>query len=190
MTPPKPTLSELFFAFATISLSGFGGVLAWARRMMVEQRGWMTAEEFNETYSLCTFLPGANILNLSVVFGARVHGALGSAAAAAGLLSPATALIIVVSALYTRFGGLPAVQHALTAMAAAAAGLIIATVVKMAAPLFSRGDVFGPLIAFAACGGVGIMQWPLPAVVGVIVPISVAIAWLRRSYTLPPTVQR
>jgi chromate transporter len=39
---PQPSIGELFVAFAKISLSGFGGVLAWARRMMVEERKWMT----------------------------------------------------------------------------------------------------------------------------------------------------
>ncbi|MFZ3309549.1 MAG: chromate transporter, partial [Xanthobacteraceae bacterium] len=49
-----PSLTELFVAFATISLSGFGGVLAWSRRMMVEERQWITAEQFNETYAVCS----------------------------------------------------------------------------------------------------------------------------------------
>src|SRR5580693_4579885 len=80
-SPPlqaRPTLGELFIAFATISLSGFGGVLAWSRRMMVEERKWLTSEQFNETYALCAFLPGGNILNFSVVFGARFGGVRGA----------------------------------------------------------------------------------------------------------------
>ena len=68
-----PTLSELFAAFAMISLQGFGGVLAWSRRMLVEQRQWMTAEEFNDAYALCQFLPGPNVVNLSVVFGRKIR---------------------------------------------------------------------------------------------------------------------
>ena len=62
-------------AFAKVSLSGFGGVLAWSRRMMVEERRWLTPEQFNETYALCAFLPGGNILNFSVILGARFRGA-------------------------------------------------------------------------------------------------------------------
>jgi chromate transporter len=81
---PRPTVAELFVAFAAISLSGFGGVLAWARRMMVEQRRWMTAQQFNETYALCAFLPGGNIINFSVIFGSRMRGAAGALAACSG----------------------------------------------------------------------------------------------------------
>src|SRR5215472_15562241 len=61
--PPRPTIAELFAVFAAISLSGFGGVLAWARRMMVERRRWFTAEQFNEAFALCAFLPGGNMVN-------------------------------------------------------------------------------------------------------------------------------
>src|SRR6202051_3173793 len=93
---PGPSLSELFIAFATISLSGFGGVLAWSRRMMVEQRRWLTPEQFNETYALCAFLPGGNILNFSVIFGARFRGAWGSLAAFAGLMGPPALLVLLI----------------------------------------------------------------------------------------------
>src|ERR1041385_2962762 len=81
--PPAapPGLIELFLAFAKVSLSGFGGVLVFARRAIVEKYRWMTADEFNETYALCHFLPGPNICNLSVVFGARIRGIAGSFAA-------------------------------------------------------------------------------------------------------------
>ena len=70
-SPHAPSLPQLFLAFLTMSLSGFGGVLPWARRMLVEERRWMTAQEFNDAYALCQFLPGPNIVNLSVVFGSR-----------------------------------------------------------------------------------------------------------------------
>src|ERR1700681_4664174 len=98
--PVRPTLGELFIAFATISLSGFGGVLAWSRRMMVEERQWLTPEQFNETYALCSFLPGPNIVNFSVIFGSRVRGPLGGLVALVVLLGPPMALIIVIGALY------------------------------------------------------------------------------------------
>ena len=74
---PSPSLPALFMAFARMSLAGFGGVLVFARRAIVEQHRWMTAEEFNETFALCHFLPGPNIVNLSVVFGSRFRGIAG-----------------------------------------------------------------------------------------------------------------
>jgi len=180
VTPPRPSLSELFIAYALISLYGFGGVLAWSRRMMVEERRWLTPEQFNEAYALCSFLPGPNIVNFSVIFGSRVRGPLGGLVALVGLLGPPMALIIVIGALYAHYGDLPALRRALIGVTAAAAGLIMSTVAKMALPLFRNRAVGGPVIALATFGAIGIAQWPLPIVLVVVLPISLALAWVRR----------
>jgi chromate transporter len=181
VSPPiQPSLAELFVAFATISLSGFGGVLAWSRRMMVEERRWMTAEEFNEAYALCAFLPGPNIVNFSVIFGSRFRGPLGGLIALAGLLGPPMVLVTIIGAIYAYYGDLPALRRALTGVAAAAAGLMMATVAKMARPLFRGRSVTGPLVGIATFLGIGIMHWPLPLVLIVIFPVSVALAWVQR----------
>jgi chromate transporter len=179
-TPPRPSLSELFIAYALISLYGFGGVLAWSRRMMVEERRWLTPEQFNEAYALCSFLPGPNIVNFSVIFGSRVRGPLGGMTALAGLLGPPMALIIVIGALYAHYGDLPALRRALIGVTAAAAGLIMSTVAKMALPLFRNRSAGGPVVALATFGAIGIAQWPLPIVLVVVLPISLALAWVRR----------
>ncbi len=183
---PQPSIAELFLAFVTISLSGFGGVLAWSRRIMVDQRRWFTAEQFNEAFALCAFLPGGNMVNFAVIFGGRMRGPLGALAAVSGLLGPPVILIIVVGALYTHFGELPAPRRMLTGVAAAAAGLMIATVLKMARPLFAppaienfrRPAVIAPLIAVITFVAIGILHWPLPLVLLVIVPVSVGAAFV------------
>src|SRR6476620_6861036 len=106
----RPTLWSLFSSFVIVSLFGFGGTLAWARRMAVDERKWMTATEFNEVFALCQFLPGPNVMNLAVAFGARVRGVPGALVASAGLCGPALSLMLVLGALYARFGDLPALQ--------------------------------------------------------------------------------
>jgi chromate transporter len=178
---PAPSIAELFLAFAAISLSGFGGVLAWARRTMVERRRWFTAEEFNEAFALCAFLPGGNMVNFAVIFGSRMRGPLGAPAAVAGLLGPPMILIIAVGALYAQYGDLPALRRMLTGVAAAAAGLMVATVAKMARPLFrvpSRNPaVIAPLIALSTFVAIGLLHWPLPLVLLVIVPVSIGAAF-------------
>jgi chromate transporter len=174
-----PSLSELFIAFATISLSGFGGVLAWSRRMMVDERRWLTPEQFNDAYALCAFLPGPNIVNFSVIFGSRFRGALGGLIALVGLLGPPMVLIIIIGALYAHYGDLPALRRMLLGVASAAAGLMMATVAKMSGPLFRNRAVTGPLIALVTFAAIGIVQWPLPLVLAVILPVSITLAWLR-----------
>src|SRR3954470_13720342 len=102
---PPPSISELFRAFFMMALHGFGGVLPWARRTIVEEKRWMTAEEFNDAFAVSQFLPGANVVNLAIIFGGRLHGAAGAAVALIGLLAPPVTIVLVLGAFYERYGG-------------------------------------------------------------------------------------
>jgi chromate transporter len=171
---------ELFRAFFIMALHGFGGVLPWARRAIVEEKRWMTAHEFNEAFAVAQFLPGANVVNLAVVFGGRLHGAAGAAAALLGLLLPPTVIILVLGVLYARYGDIDALQRVLAGVAAAAAGLIGAMTVKMTLPLLRQG---APALAIAVVGfvAVGFLRYSLPLVLIMLAPISIAFAaWARR----------
>jgi len=179
-SPPAPTLLELGVAFAVIALCGFGGVLAWSRRMLVQQRRWMTPEEFNDAYALCQFLPGPNVVNLSVVFGRRIRGALGSAVALLGLMTPPFVIVTLIGLIYAQFGEIAALQRMLTGVAAAAVGLVLGTCAKMALPLFKDPLALAPLLALATLVSVGVLRWPLYWALGGLIPLSIAIAWVRR----------
>ena len=120
LTSTPPSLIALFLAFARMSLASFGGVLVFARRAIVDQHRWMTADEFNETFALCHFLPGPNIVNLSVVFGSRFRGIAGGFAAFAGLVGPPMVVVTVLAALYARFGEVEALRRILSGVSCAA----------------------------------------------------------------------
>jgi chromate transporter len=177
--PKSPALFELFIAFAACSLSGFGGVLPWARRMIVERKRWMTANEFNEAFSLSQFLPGPNIVNFSVVFGSRFGGVAGAAVALLGLMGPPVVIVTILGFVYAQAGSDAALGRILAGISAAAVGLLIAVVVKMCIPVFRRGLHWAPLIGILAFVGVGPMHLPLPWVLVLLAPISIAIAWVR-----------
>jgi chromate transporter len=177
---PAPALPSLFAAFALISLCGFGGVLAWSHRMLVEERKWMTPEEFNDAYALCQFLPGPNVVNLSVVFGRRIRGLPGAAVALAGLIGPPFVIVTLIAFIYARFGEVAALQRMLLGVAAAAAGLILGTCAKMAVPLFKDSLGLAPVLALATFASIGVMRWPLYWALAVLVPLSIAAAWVRR----------
>jgi chromate transporter len=177
-TPPG--LLELFLAFAKMSLAGFGGVLAFARRGIVEQHRWMTADEFNETYALCHFLPGPNIVNLSVVFGSRIRGVPGSLAALTGLLGPPVIVVTVLAALYQYFGEIDALRRILAGISCAAVGLLIATALRMMMPLIKRRDLVGLVVLAAVFAAIGLLRLPLPAVLLAAIPLSLAITFVAR----------
>jgi chromate transporter len=177
-TPPG--LLALFVAFAKMSLAGFGGVLVWARRGIVDQHRWMTADEFNETFALCHFLPGPNVVNLSVVFGSRFRGIPGALAAFAGLLGPPVVIVTVLAALYARYGEIDVLRRILAGVSCAAVGLLISALFRMMMPLIKRRDLIGLVILAAVFVAVGLLRLPLPAVLLVATPLSIAIAYFIR----------
>jgi chromate transporter len=179
-TSTPPGLVALFVAFAKMSLAGFGGVLAFARRGIVEQHKWMTAEEFNETFALCHFLPGPNIVNLSVVFGSRFRGVAGGVAAFAGLVGPPVVIVTILAALYARFGEIDALRRILAGVSCAAVGLLISVVFRMMLPLVKKRDLIGLVVLLAVFAAIGLLRLPLAAVLLVAVPLSIAIVFARR----------
>jgi chromate transporter len=176
-TSAPPGLLALFVAFAKMSLAGFGGVLVWARRGIVEQHRWMTAEEFNETFALCHFLPGPNIVNLSVVFGSRFRGILGSIAAFAGLVGPPVVIVMFLAALYARFGEIDALRRILAGVSCAAVGLLISAVFRMMMPLIRKRDLVGIAVMAAVFIAIGLLRLPLPAVLLAAIPLSIGISF-------------
>ncbi|WP_458761232.1 chromate transporter [Afipia sp. TerB] len=177
---PPPELMELFLAFAKMSLAGFGGVLVWARRAIVEQHRWMTADEFNEAFALCHFLPGPNIVNLSVVFGARFRGIPGSIAAFLGLVGPPVVIVTVLGAIYARYGQIDALQRILAGVSCAAVGLFLAVIARMTLPLLKRRDPIALIVLIAVFVAIGIARLPLPIVLLVAVPASIIVTWWVR----------
>lgn len=166
-----PTIVELFAGFLILGLTGFGGVLPLARHMAVEQRRWLTGAEFSELLSLCQFLPGGNIINLSVAIGLKFRGLPGAAAAIFGLIAAPTAIVIALGFIYARYRHEPQVVHMFAGLAAAAAGLLIAMAAKLAWPLRRKPPAIAIGIAiFVAIAG---LHLPLVPTMLVMAPISI-----------------
>ena len=163
----------MFAGFFSIGVTGFGGVLPFARRMIVEKRRWLTGPEFTDVLALCQLLPGPNIVNISVALGSRFRGLPGALAAMAGLLLAPVAIVMALSTVYVRFSGLPAVHHAFAGLAAAASGLVIAMVVKIAWPL--RSSRIAVAVAAVAFVAVALLRLPLLPILIVLAPISILV---------------
>jgi chromate transporter len=172
-----PDVAELFKGFFKVTVTGFGGVLAWARREFVQVRHWMTPDEFNDLFALCQFLPGPNIVTFAAVYGWRLHGTAGAAAALSGLLVPPMLLMIAAGELYFRYGAQPVFHGGLIGLAAGAAGLLISTAVQMAEPLARKERLVQAAMACVVFVAVGFLQWSMPLVLLVMAPVSIAWSW-------------
>ncbi len=173
----KITPKELFVAFFRIGVQGFGGVLPWARRVLVEERHWFGEEEFLDAWSVAQVLPGGNIINLSISFGARCAGSAGAAAALFGLTLAPLLIICALAAIYVRFGELVQVGRVFGGVSAAGAGLMVATSLRMAASPRMRSPL--AVFAVAAFTLTVLLRWPLLLVLAVLVPFSFFLVWWR-----------
>src|ERR1700755_411962 len=118
---PPPSVFDLFAGFFIVGICGFRGVLPWARWMIVDRRRWLTPAEFTDMLGLCQFLPGGNIMNVTIALGARFRGAAGAVAAILGLMTAPVAIVICLGAVYDQYAAYPPVRRAFVALAAAAA---------------------------------------------------------------------
>lgn len=176
----EPSCLDLFVGFARIAAFAFGGVLPWARYVIVERRRWLTAEEFTDHLALCQLLPGANIVNLSIAIGARFRGPAGSTAALLGLMILPVVVVLCLGGLYARYAHIPAVGGALAGMGAAAAGLVLGTAYRMAEPLLRRRFwAAGPFILLTFLA-VAILRLPLWPVLLVLAPMAIWAGWRVR----------
>ena len=161
------SLAELFIAFSVLALQGFGGVLAVAQRELCERRRWLSPQDFVELLATAQVLPGPNVCNLSLMIGDRFFGWRGALAALAGMIAAPMALMLTLAWLLgeaSNVGQAQAViKGALGGIAAVAAGQIVGTVLKLAAPVRHHLLGWPACVALAACAFAMMawLRWPL-----------------------------
>jgi chromate transporter len=180
-TPRPASPGDLFFTFTRLALQGFGGVLAVAQQELVERKRWLTRQEFVEMLALAQVLPGPNVVNLALMFGDRFFGLRGALAAVSGMLAVPMVIVMALTAAYAEFSRLALVSGALRGMGAVAAGLIIATAIKLMATLGSNrlGPVLAGVFSLLTFVMIVWLQWPLLWVITGLGSVAVAIAYVR-----------
>jgi chromate transporter len=176
-TTPR-NASEIFWTFARVGASGFGGVNFWLRRVLIQEKRWITDQDYLEGLAIGQILPGPNVYNLSVMIGYRFAGVRGAFAAIAGLLGAPLVFLIALGLLYQRYSNVPVLERALGGMSAVAAGLLLANAAGIATALPRK---FLPWLFLAlAFIGTGLLRWPLLYVMGGLAPFAMASVWKKR----------
>lgn len=126
-TLPKVSLANIVMGFSKIAVASFGGGLsAWSRLVIVEQRRWMSDEEFLSALTFCRVLPGANQINMAVYVGARLRGFPSVLSALLGLLALPTCIVAAMAVVYFHYRQVPALSSALRGVTAASVGMTLA----------------------------------------------------------------
>ncbi|HUC09417.1 MAG TPA: chromate transporter [Stellaceae bacterium] len=176
---PAASLTALFSAFLIVSLCGVGGGggIVWARRIAVEKRRWIGDREFADIVSLCQFMPGPNVVGIAVCIGARMRGAIGTLAALGGFLLIPWMIGLSLGLLCLKYAHLPVLRNILGGIAATAAGLLIATGIRLLMPHRRRPSAL--LFAGLAFTLIAFARLPLLVVLFSLVPLGIAVAGIE-----------
>lgn len=138
----SPSLWLIFRTYLVLGLQSFGGgpaLLLLMRRVLVEQRRWISDDEFTHCYAICQLTPGINLLGLTVLMGWRLAGLAGAALALLGLLLPSVTITIMLTALYASIRDSRLVQSALRGIVPATAGLTLLVAIALVRPVLVAG---------------------------------------------------
>src|SRR5438876_991034 len=147
-----PTLGGIFLSLLKIGAVGFGGglaVIAQIRALAVQQRHWLTDQEFAAGFALAQTLPGTAAGNTATYVGLKVRGWRGAAVAISGFILPSMLMMIVLAILYRHLRYLPDTDYLFQGLNAAVVALVIVTSWRI-----GRNTLYKPwqwLIAVVAC---------------------------------------
>jgi chromate transporter len=173
----RPTHRDLFSAFCKVGVLGFGGVAALARHVLVVERKLLSERDFAESFGLASTLPGANTVNLAAMLGDRFRGLSGACVSLAGLMIAPLMILVVIALFYSRYGQLADVRAALFGAAAAAAGVVAGTSLRILSDL--EPDWRAVIVVAGVCLA-AIAKIPMLAILAVAVPLSIAGTFMRR----------
>jgi len=176
---PAPSLRELFVGMLQVALSSFGGGLsAWSERIVVEQRRWMTDEEFMTGLTVARLFPGPNQINMAVYIGASFRGLKGALVALAGMLVVPFSFLLLLGLAYFYLNMVMAVSAVLSGVVAAAAGMALSMGFKIAGQYVR--DPVAVVIATGVFLALNNFHQRLIPVILVSGPVAMAWYWPRR----------
>lgn len=180
--PRAHTPKQLFLVFTYLSMMGFGGVLPWAYRILVERRQQLTPEQFRELFAYAQLFPGPTICNLAVLVGHREAGARGGVAALAGMLALPCLVVCSLWWWLQHYGQGAVMAKALHGMSAVAAGLVVATSLKLARTLAPHWRNL--LCAALVVVGLAVLHLPLLLLIVLMIPLALLV--MRAGGGAPP----
>lgn len=132
--PPVYSLAELTKYFLRLGTVGFGGPVAlvgYMHRDLVENRQWISEEEYKEGLALAQLAPGPLAAQLSIYLGYVHYGILGATLAGLAFVLPSFVMVVLLGMAYKLYGGLPGMQAAFYGVGAAVIGIIAVSVYKL-----------------------------------------------------------
>ncbi|WP_397392300.1 chromate transporter [Polynucleobacter sp.] len=169
-----PKLRDIFIQFCLIGVISFGGgIIAYERILLVDKRKWLSPDEFMAYLAISQTMPGLNSVNMAVLAGDHLRGALGAIVATIGLILPGSLFVLGMGILYPTTSDHPLANLILIGIAAAASGLLAAVTYQMGGDNWRQ--IKSLLIIAATFLLMSIAKLSLPLVLLIMAPITLYI---------------
>src|SRR5882762_4452769 len=139
--PPVYTRRELAAYFLKLGTFGFGGPVAlvnYMHRNLVEEKGWLTEEEYKEGLALAQLAPGPLAAQLGIYIGFVHYRLIGATLAGLAFVLPSFIMVVLLGMAYQLYGGLAWMQAVFYGVGAAVIGIIGMSAYKLTIKSISK----------------------------------------------------
>jgi chromate transporter len=165
--------------FLRLGTLGFGGPIALTATMqrdLVEERHWVTPEEYKEGLALAQLAPGPLAAQLAIYFGWLWRGVMGATVVGVAFVGPSFLMVLYLAWLYLRYGGLPWMQAVFYGVGAAVIAIIARGAMKLAERTIGRDVLLGAVLLTNAL----VVAWTEQELLWVFVLSGILVPVLRR----------
>jgi chromate transporter len=141
---PSYSLAEVTKYFLKLGTWGFGGPVAlvgYMQRDLVEQKGWLTEEEYKEGLALAQLAPGPLAAQLGIYIGFVHYGLLGATLTGLAFVLPSFIMVVLLGMAYQLYGGLAWMQAVFYGVGAAVIGIIVMSAYKLTIKSISKFEL-------------------------------------------------
>ena len=179
---PKISLNQIFWQFFVVGAISFGGgIVAYLKELLVTRYRWVDNDEFIVMLSISQTMPGLNSVNIAILMGDRLRGALGAWVATLGLLLPGAVIVLSIGLLYDLNREHPMANHVLGGVAAAAAALLATVTWNLGERTFKKRKSLALLVLTFVL--MSIVKWPLYMVLAIVLPLALYIYRPTQTHT-------
>jgi len=130
----NPTLRQSTATWCKIGLLSFGGPaaqIALMHREIVENKKWLSEDQFLNALNFCMLLPGPEAMQLATYSGWRINGTLGGLIAGLLFVLPGAFLITLLAVIYAFFGDIPLINSLFLGVKATVVVIVIQALLKV-----------------------------------------------------------
>jgi len=163
MAPSLADATRVWWKIGILSFGGPAAQIALMHKEVVDDRKWLSEQQFLNALSFCMLLPGPEAMQLATYSGWRLHGTIGGLIAGLLFVIPGAVVIMTLAGIYSIFGNVPLVEALFYGIKAAVLVIVVEALLRVSKKALTQGQHW--IIAGAAFFGIFFLSIPYPLIV-------------------------